>query len=111
VTNDRIDPKALGIVGVRVSRETTVDRLAEETREAVAGVLAAARFGEPPARFTREPEDLVKLSVGQEPGVTRDTRPMELELQPAVEMEPQRPLLGFTHWIPSPEGVSRGLTA
>jgi hypothetical protein len=83
VTNDRIDPKALGIVGVRVSRETTVDRLAEETREAVAGVLAAARFGEPPARFTREPEDLVKLSVGQEPGVTRDTRPMELELQPA----------------------------
>jgi hypothetical protein len=39
-------------------------------------------------------------------GVARETRPMELELQPPVEMEPQRPLLGFTHWIPSSEGVS-----
>jgi hypothetical protein len=45
------------------------------------------------------------------PGVARDTRPMELELQPTVEMEPQRSLFGFTHWIPSSEGVSGGLTA
>ncbi len=52
---------------------------------------------------------VVELSVGQEPGVARDARPMELELQPAIELEPQRPLLGFTHWIPSSEGVSGGL--
>ncbi len=41
-------------------------------------------------------------------GVARDARPMELELQPAIEMEPQRPLLGFTYGIPSLEGVSGG---
>jgi hypothetical protein len=100
VTNDRVDPKALGVVGVLVSSETTVDRLTEETREAVARVFATARIGEHPGRLSREPEDLVELSVGQEPCVARDARAMELELQPAVELEPERPLSRFTHWIP-----------
>ncbi len=108
VTNDGIDPKALGVVGVRVSRETTVDRLAQETREPVGGILAAAGIGEHPTGLSREPEDLVELSVGQEPCVARNARAMELELQPAVELEPERPLSRFTHWIPPPEGVSRG---
>ncbi len=41
VANDRIDPKALGVVRVLVSSEATVDRLAEETREAVARISIA----------------------------------------------------------------------
>jgi hypothetical protein len=41
-------------------------------------------------------------------GVARDVRTMELELQPAVEMEPQRPLSCFTHWITPTKAVSGG---
>ncbi len=108
VTNDRIDSEALSVVGVLVASKTTIDRLTEETREAVARVFATARIGEHPGRLSREPEALVELSVGQQPGVARDARPMELELQPAIEMEPHRPPFGFTHWIPSSEGVSGG---
>ncbi len=70
--------------------------------------FAAVGIREHPTGLSREPEDLVELSVGQEPCVARNASAMELELQPAVELEPERPLSRFTHWIPPPEGVSGG---
>ncbi len=47
-----------------------------------------------------ESERFVKFSVGQQPSVGGDLAAQKLELQAAVETEPQITVLAVTHWVP-----------
>jgi len=44
---------------------------------------------------------LIQLATGEQPGIGRDLCPMEFQLQTTVECQPQGPISGFTHWVPS----------
>jgi hypothetical protein len=44
----------------------------------------------------RQSEDIVEFAKGQQPGVRRDPRPIELQFQPPVETEPQNTAICFS---------------
>ena len=45
-----------------------------------------------------ERKRLIEFAVGEQPGVGGDLAAEEFELQAAVELDPQIPVLTFTHW-------------
>ncbi len=42
---------------------------------------------------------IVKLSIGEQTGVSSDLGPVELKLQTAVKIDPKAPLFRFTHRV------------
>jgi hypothetical protein len=62
-------------------------------------VLAAPAFSERRGGRRGQAEGVVQLAVGEQAGVGGDLCSVELELQAAVEGDPQR-LFGFTRRIP-----------
>ena len=46
------------------------------------------------------PQDVVQLTVGEQPAVGGDPGTVEFKLDPAVESGPQRQLSGFTRRVP-----------
>jgi len=63
-------------------------------------VLADAAVCEQTIGHFGESERFVKFPVGQQPGVGRDLAAQKLELQSAVEIDPQISVLAVTHWVP-----------
>jgi hypothetical protein len=84
----RIAPETVGVVHVLVAGEAAVDGLAQQIDEAVPAILAGATVGDDIARQRAQPEDLVEFAIGQETSVGSDARPVELQLQAAVENGP-----------------------
>ena len=41
----------------------------------------------------------IKLSIGEQTGVSSDLGPVELQLQSTVEIDPKAPLFRFTHRV------------
>jgi hypothetical protein len=66
----------------------------------VARVLAASAVEELRDRDLGEPQDVVQLTVGEQPAVRGDPGAVEFELDPAVERGSQRQLSGFTRRVP-----------
>jgi hypothetical protein len=66
----------------------------------VAGVLATAAVEELRDRHVGKPEGIVEFAVSEQTAIGGDPRPVELELDPAVENGPQRQLFGFTRRVP-----------
>ena len=65
----------------------------------MAAIPAGACVGKHVARDRAETGSIVELVVGQQSGIGADPGAMELELQPAVEIEPQRALDRFTRRV------------
>ena len=65
----------------------------------MAAVPAGACVGEHVARHRAETENIVEFAVGQQSGIGGDPGAMELELQPAVEIEPERAIDQFTRRV------------
>jgi hypothetical protein len=65
----------------------------------MAGVLATAAVEELRGRDLGEPQSIVEFAVGEQTAVGGDPRPVEFELDPAIESGPQRQLFGFTRHI------------
>jgi hypothetical protein len=65
----------------------------------MARVVATAAVEELCDRDLGEPEGIVELPVGEQAAVRGDPGAVELELDPAVEIDPQRLRCRFTHRI------------
>ena len=97
----RINTQAIGVVGVFVTSQTTVDRLSNHPSHAVLRVLAGAGIVNPQlVDFRRQPERFIEFSIGQKTGITGDVRTVEFETDLAVEIDPQGTPFALTHRIP-----------
>ena len=63
----------------------------------LASLLAVQEFGD---RDLGEAQDVIQLTVGEQPAVGGDPGTVEFELDTAVESRPQRQLFGFTRRVP-----------
>ena len=91
--------QTVGVVHVVVATKATEHGLAEQSRHAMPSVLAGAAVDQHPARDVAQPKDVVEFPIGKQTGVGRDPGTVELELDPAVEIDPKRLLLRFTHRV------------
>ena len=96
----------LGVVEVLVAGQAAVDRLAQQAEQPVANVLSAPALGEGRCGHRGQIEGIVQLAVGEQSAVGGDPRPVELELDAAVEGDPERWLLGFTRRIRHDQPIS-----
>ena len=92
-------PQAQGVVDIFVSGKPSEHRLPQQPDQRVTAIPAGACIGEQVTRHRAETESVVELAVGQQSGIGGDPGAMELELQPAVEIEPQRALDRFTRRV------------
>ena len=97
----RIAGEPLGVVDVLVAGEPAVDRLAQQAEQPVADVLAAPALGEGRCGHRGQAEGVVQLAVGEQAAVGGDPGAVELELEPAVEGDPQG-LFRFTRRVRHP---------
>jgi hypothetical protein len=85
----------LRVVDILGAGEPTEHRLAEQTAQLVARVLATAAIEELRDRHVGEPEGIIELAVREQTAVRGDLGAVELKLDSAVENGPQRQLFGF----------------
>ena len=95
----RIMPKPLGVIDILVSGKPPEHRLPRQPDQRVLAIPAGACIAEQITRHRAETERVVEPAVGQQSGIGSDPGAMELELQPAVEIEPQRALDRFTRRV------------
>ena len=91
--------EALGIVHVLIPGEAAEHRLAQQASQHVPRVLAAPARRQRRAGQICESERVVQFPPGQQTGVGGDPAAVELQLQSPVEIDPQRPIIGFTAWV------------
>ena len=71
----------------------------------MADVVAGPEVKQVSRNRLRQPRRIIKITIGEKTGVRTDPRSVELQLDGAVESEPQRVLACFTHWVlPLSEG-------
>jgi hypothetical protein len=76
----------------------------------VAGVLASTAFHQGRTRQIGQPERVVQFAVSEQSGVGGDPAAVEFQLQAAVEIDPQRPVISFTRWVFHPRDSNPGIT-
>jgi hypothetical protein len=94
----------LGVVDVLVAGEPAVDGLPQQAEQPVADVRPAPTLGEGGCGRRGQAEGVVQLAVGEQAGVGSDPRPVEFELEAAVEGDPER-LFRFTRRVRHPAPV------
>ena len=94
--------KSLGVVHVLVAGEPTEHRLAEQTAQVVACVTATAAVEELRDRHVGEPKGVVQLAVGEKAAIRGDPCSLQLELDPAVEGDPEARHFRFTRRVRHP---------
>ena len=92
----RITPQPVGVVDVFVSRKPTKHRLAQHTDKIMATVPTRATINQVLLRHGHQAECVIKLAIGQQARIGGDAGTVELELEAAVEIEPESIGLGFT---------------
>jgi len=100
----------LGVVDVLVAGQPAVDRLPQEAEQPVADVLPAPALGEGGCGRRGQAEGVVQLAVGEQTAVGGGPGPMELELEPTVEGDPER-LFRFTRRVRHPASAGPLLCA
>ena len=93
---DRIMGQPFSVVDVLLAGETTENRLTNEARLFVADIPATSTIAEHGCGEIRETKRAVQLTIRYQASVGRDAGTVELELDPAVEAQPQMRLLAFT---------------
>ena len=97
----RVTGEALGVVDVLVAGEAAVDRLPQQAEQPVPDVPPAPPLGKHRRGRRGQAEGVVELAVGEQAGVGGDPGAVELELQAAVERDPQG-FVGFTRRVRHP---------
>jgi hypothetical protein len=92
--------QAIGIIGVGVTRQATIDRLAEQRHQVVLDAASRPLLPQELTHHRRQPQLPIQLAVRHHPGVGSDLATHELQPHPSVELQAQRLLLAFTHWVP-----------
>jgi hypothetical protein len=63
------------------------------------GVLAAATFRKRCTCQISQPEGIVEFAVRKQPSVRGDPTALKLQLQAAVEINPDGAVIRFTRWV------------
>ena len=74
------------IVEVFVAREPTGNRLSQEIRQAELGVEALSEVAQLLGDACRQPQAFIQLAHQNETGAGGDARPLERDLQKAIDM-------------------------
>jgi hypothetical protein len=74
--------------------------LAKESQQAVRGVLPRAGVKQVARGRAGQSEGVVEFPIGEESGVTGNSRAVELQLDVTVEVNAQGVMLAVTHWVP-----------
>ncbi len=91
--------KPFGIVHILIPGEAAEHRLAQPASQHVPRVLAAPALRQRRAGQIGEAKRVVQFPPGQQTGAGGDPAAVELQLQSPVEIDPQRPIIGFTRWV------------
>ena len=95
----RITSQPVGVVDVLVSGKPTEHRLAQHAHQIVATVPARAPVNQVLLRDGHQAERVIELAIGQQSGIGGDARTVKLQLETAVEIEPEGIGFGFTRWL------------
>jgi hypothetical protein len=98
-THRRVAAPPVGVVHILVSSEPPEHRLAQQADQPVAAILASTCIGERVRTRVGQPHRVIQLAIGQQPGIGGDHGATELEHQPAIEIEPERTPIRFTHRV------------
>jgi len=99
VSHGQVVAQPLGVVRVLVSSQPTEDRLAQQADKGMPSIPALTRIGEHAPGHGAETEGIVEFAVRQQSGIGGDAGPMELQLQAAVETEPEGAVACFTRRV------------
>src|SRR6516162_2019333 len=99
-SHDGIEAEAFGVVDILIAGQAAVDRLAQQSCQAVLGVLSGARVVQAGRSVSGQCEGVIEFAVGEESGVTGDGRAVEFQLELAVEIESEGTIFALTHWVP-----------
>ena len=88
--------QAQSVVDILVPGKPPEHRLPQQADQRMAAIPAGACIGQHVPGHRAEADGVVEFTIGQQSGIGGDPGAMELELQPAVEIEPQRALDRFT---------------
>ena len=92
----RITSKTVGVVHVFVAANTSKHRLAKLPRHVMPSVLAGTAVLENSPGNLGQAKGIVKLPIRQQPAVRGNLGTVKLQLQAAIEINPQRGLSAFT---------------
>lgn len=98
--------QTFGIVHILLAGEASEHRLAQQSGQQVVGILATAAFQQCRTRQIGQPERIVQFAIGQKASIGGDAAAVELELQPAVEIDPQGAVIRFTRRVFHPRAPS-----
>ena len=84
-----ITTQTIGIVHIVVSAKTAKDGLTELPRHAVPSILAGTAVVENTLGHLSQAEGIVKLPIGEQPGIRGDLGTVEFKLQATVKNDPQ----------------------
>ena len=98
-THGGITSQTLSIIHVFITANASKQRLAELTRHAVPSVLAGTAVLKNSPGNLCQAKGVIKLSIGEEPTVGGNLGTVELQLQSAVKIDPQRGLFAFTRRV------------
>ena len=97
--HDRVEAEPVGVVHVVVAAKASENGLAELPDHAMLPVLAGTTVGKNIASHRSKFNGGIKLSIGEQTGVSSDLGPVELQLQTAVKIDPKAPLFRFTRLV------------
>ena len=95
----RVTSRSVSVVCVLIATEAAEGGLAKQSCQRMPAVLAGARVNEIVANHVGQPERVIEFTIGEQSGVGGDPGAMKPELQAAVEIKPQRPVLRFTRRV------------
>ena len=97
--HDRVEAEPVGIVHVVVAAKASENGLAELADHAMPPVHAGTTVGKNIANHLSKFNGGIKLSIGEQTGVSSDLGPVELKLESTVKIDPKAPLFRFTHRV------------
>jgi hypothetical protein len=102
--------ETFGVVHVLVTSEAAEHRLPQQAGQQVVGVLASTAFRQDTAGQISEAECVIQFSVDQDAGIGGDAAAVEFQLQAAVEIDPERPIIRFTRRVFHEPAIIRNAT-
>ena len=94
-----IASQTVGVVHIVIAAKAPENGLAKLTRHAVPSVLAGTAILENTLGHLSQAEGIVKLPVGEQPGIRGDLGTVEFKLQSTVKNDPKAPRFRFTHRV------------
>jgi hypothetical protein len=91
--------KSLGVVHILVPGQSPKHGLPQHSHQRVPSILARSRISERFASHRGKTKRVVEFPIRDQPGVRGHHRPAKLELQAAVEIDPENPIVRFTRRV------------